>query len=107
MTNYVQEGKVITVTAAAPVASGDVVVVSDMVGVAANAADTGEEVEIAVQGVYTLPKDSAAEAIGQGDTVYATDEGKITTTATDNTACGKAAYASGAGTATVKVRLSN
>jgi predicted RecA/RadA family phage recombinase len=69
MKNYVQEGKTITVTAPAAVASGQYVVVGAIRGVAAFDAASGEPVELATEGVFTLPK-VAADNIAAGDLLY-------------------------------------
>jgi predicted RecA/RadA family phage recombinase len=69
MKNYVMEGKTITVTAPAPVASGQFVTVGAIRGVAAYDAASGEPVEVATEGVFTLPK-VAADSIVPGDLLY-------------------------------------
>jgi len=69
MKNYVQEGKTITVTAPAAVTSGQYVVVGAIRGVAAFDAAQGEPVEVATEGVFTLPK-VAADNIAAGDLLY-------------------------------------
>ena len=69
MKNYVQEGKTITVTAPAAVASGQYVTVGAIRGVAAYDAAQGEPVEVATEGVFTLPK-VAADEITAGDLLY-------------------------------------
>jgi len=69
MKNYVQEGKTITVTAPAVVVSGQYVVVGAIRGVAAFDAAQGEPVEVATEGVFTLPK-VAADNIAAGDLLY-------------------------------------
>lgn len=56
MKNYTQKGDVITVLAPADVSSGDGVVIGSIFGVAVTDANSGAEVEIALTGVYTLPK---------------------------------------------------
>ena len=69
MKNYVQEGKTITVTAPAAVASGQYITVGAIRGVAAFDAAQGEPVELATEGVFTLPK-VAADNIAAGDLLY-------------------------------------
>ena len=69
MKNYVQEGKTITVTAPAAVASGQFIIVGAIRGVAAFDAAQGEPVELATEGVFTLPK-VAADDIAVGDLLY-------------------------------------
>ena len=69
MKNYVQEGKTLTVTAPSAVASGQFITVGAIRGVAAFDAAQGESVELATEGVFTLPK-VAADSIAAGDLLY-------------------------------------
>jgi len=87
MRNYIQPGKSLTVEAPSDVESGDGVLVGKLFGVAANDADSGEEVVIHTEGVFELPKESAGS--GQdwsaGDALYWDDsEDRLTTTASGN-----------------------
>lgn len=61
-TNYVQPGEVIpyTVPADTTIASGDVVKVGQTLGVALSGGTTGDVLQIAISGVFTVPKVSAA-----------------------------------------------
>jgi len=105
MKTFIQEGKIITVTAAANIASGDGVLVGSIFGVAATDAVAGEEVEIGTVGVYELPKLSTA-VIAQGDRVAWDDTAKeITLPGVGLYPVGVATEAAGSSTATVKVRL--
>src|SRR3974390_2875721 len=106
MKNFVQEGDVLTVTAAAAVSGGDVVIIGDLAGIACTDAAIDESVEVNMEGVYTLPK--AAGAVTQGAKLYWDSENKVvTTTAGSNAALGHAAYAADAAGPTVQVRLAN
>lgn len=100
MRNFVQPGKVLTVTAAAAVKSGEFVKVGAIFGVAATDAAAGEDFELQTGEVFEFPKTSA-EAWAVGDVIYATSAGIMTKTATDNTkvgvAVGAAANPSGFG----------
>ncbi len=105
MKTFIQEGNIITVTAAANIASGDGVLVGGIFGVAAADAVAGEEVEIATVGVYELPKLSTA-VIAQGDRVaWNSSTGKVVVPATGMYPIGVATVAAGNGISTVKVRL--
>jgi len=105
MKNYVQEGKTLTVTAPAAVASGDYVVVGAIRGVAAYDAASGEPVEVATEGVFTLPK-VAAEDIAVGDLLYWTGTACTKTAGTGSKPLvGVAVKAAGNGVATVDVKL--
>ena len=69
MKNFVMDANVITVTAPAVTGckSGDVVIVGNLVGIAAYDAAAGDEVELALTGAYRLPK--AAGELHVGDIV--------------------------------------
>lgn len=102
---FIQEGHIITVTAAANITSGDGVLVGIIFGVATTDAVAGEEVEIATVGVYELPKLSTA-VIAQGDRVAWDDTAKqIKLPAAGLYPVGVATETAGNGAATVKVRL--
>lgn len=68
MKNYVQPGMALEITAAAAISSGDVVVVGDLIGIAAADAAIGEKVTLSVSGVYELSKEAAA--MSEGDKVH-------------------------------------
>lgn len=61
MKNHVQRGDVITITAGADITSGQVVKVGRTLGVACHAASSGQPLEVAITGVYNVPKVSGAE----------------------------------------------
>ncbi len=107
MKNFVQEGKTITVAAPATVASGQLVVVGSIVGVAAFDAASGAEVEITVEGVFELPK-VATDVIVQGDKLY-WDSGQAMLTKTAGTGSkpmvGVATAGAGNGVTTVNCLL--
>lgn len=69
MKNYLKSGQNLTFVADADYASGSVVVVGDIVGVNAYDVLTGEEGEIAITGVFTLPKQGAL-AVVMGEKAY-------------------------------------
>jgi predicted RecA/RadA family phage recombinase len=57
MKNFIQDGNVVTAVAGTGgVSSGDVVVEGNLIGVAATDALEGAEYELALTGVYALPK---------------------------------------------------
>jgi len=105
MKNYVQEGKTIAVIAPAAVTSGQYVVVGAIRGVAAYDAAQGEPVEVATEGVFTLPK-VAADNIGAGDLLYWTGTACTKTAGTGSKPLvGVAIKPAGNGAATVNVKL--
>lgn len=83
--NFIQDGKVIThvVPNATTIAAGDVVVIGNLTGVALLAGTAGQEIEVMVEGVFRLPKDSPL-VINQGDRLFwNTTDKEVTKTATD------------------------
>jgi predicted RecA/RadA family phage recombinase len=79
MKNYVQPGKMITVTLAADILSGAGLLIGNLFGVATKSGVTGEQVEFILEGVVALPK-LAAQAQAQGALVYWDDTNKWVTT---------------------------
>lgn len=82
MKNYIQEGGVITVTAPRDVASGELVIIGLVAGVAQHDALTGADLEVATGGVYTLAKASAQAWATVGLAIYAVPATGLATTAT-------------------------
>ena len=68
-TNFVQPGETMTYTAGATHASGDPVLVGVILGIATKAAVSGDVIELAVEGVFTINKDTAL-VISQGDRLF-------------------------------------
>ena len=102
--NHIQEGDVIEVTAAATITSGQMVKTGVLVGVALGDAESGEQVRVALEGVFELPK--ATGAISAGAAVYhVAADNNLSTTASGNTFTGHAVATAASGDATVKVRL--
>ncbi|MFC3690973.1 DUF2190 family protein [Chenggangzhangella methanolivorans] len=105
MRNHVQKGENITIPSPAVVASGDLVVVGALYGVAAGDAETGADLDLVTVGVFDLPKVSAL-AINAGDKVYYDSTAKLVSkTASGNTYIGVAVTAAVNPSATVNVRL--
>lgn len=93
MKNFIQPGEHVTVPAPADLASGDLVAVGALYGVAQADAATGEDVTLVRRGVFELPKTSA-QAWTLGAKIYwAAGTSECTTTATGNTLIGMAAAA--------------
>ena len=90
-TNFIEKGEVLNYTAAnKPIASGDVVIIGNIVGIAKTDIAVGETGAMHITGVYSLPK--AAEAITQGMKVYwNTANGNVTLNKTDSVLIGIAA----------------
>lgn len=107
MRNYLQAGGTVTVTAPANVSSGDVVVVGALVGVAAFDASQNDQVEITMEGVFTLPKKST-DVVATGNLLYwdAVNHYLTLTAGTGSKPlAGAAVAAAGNGITTVNVKL--
>lgn len=106
MKNYVQPGKIIPVIAPADIVSGDGVLIGALFGVASTDAATGADVELAVEGVFELPKEATTDAYNVGDNVKWDAENKRITTSTAAARHGVAVATATATAGTVRVRLS-
>lgn len=80
MKNYLQKGTSVGIPAPKDVASGDVVVVGVLAGVAGHDALAGEQVETHFEGVYSLRK-VAAQAWTVGQVIYVTPASGLCTNA--------------------------
>lgn len=106
MRNFVQSGNTIPVTApAGGVLSGAPVRSGNFFGVAAFDAAASTTVEIALTGVFDLPK-KAADVAAVGALLYWDNAaGKVTITSAGNVLIGAATAAAAGADATVRVRL--
>ncbi len=109
MKTFVQDGDVVTITAPAAVASGQLVRVGLLAGVAVSAAASGAQVEIATEGIYDVTK-AGSQAWTVGQAIYGV--GTTTLVATTATTTGNvllgvavAAVGSGAGETVGRIRL--
>lgn len=111
---YQQKGDVMPkMVAGAALASGQVVVTGSLVGVSLGAYAIGDTAQVALEGVFEVPK--ATGALTHGAAVYwdadgnpvsgTAGTGAATATATDNTLMGYAFDAAASGDATATVRL--
>ena len=102
----IQKGEALNVILTAIVLSGDVVVMSDMVGIAATSGAIGDEIAVSVEGVFALPK-AAGTALAQGKRVYwdATALAVVAVATAPNVQVGYVAYAAAAAALTVSVTL--
>ena len=106
MRNFVQNGVNLTLPAPADVASGDVVVIGSIFGIAAGDAVSGSDVDLVTEGVFNLPKVSAL-AIAIGDVIYYdAGTGLVNKTSSGNTRIGVAVTAAANPSGSVDVRLS-
>ncbi len=109
-TNYVQDGTVMPFTASGAVSSGDPVVIGGLLGVAlADVADT-EVGQASIEGVFSLPKVSAA-VIAAGERVQwdvsatGIEDAAATPATGDLVNVGIAMEAAGNGVTTIAVKL--
>lgn len=108
--NYIQPGEVIDYTAGADIATGDVVVVGNLIGVAITDIANGAVGPAKITGVFELPKVPTA-VIGAGETVNwdldvgAFDDNQAVAAAGDLSGGCVAVAAAGNGDATVMVKI--
>lgn len=104
-TNYVQEGCTVTLTAPdGGVTSGQAVLIGSLFGVCQYSADAGDPVEVALEGVFDLPKASVAIAEG-ADVYWNTSTAQITTVGDGDYIVGAATQAAAQFAGTCRVRL--
>ena len=108
LVKFVSEGAAVDYKPAADVAAGDVVVQSDLIGIARTAIPANMLGSLAVSGIFDFPKSTAAvSAISAGALVYWDAVAKVATkTATGNKQIGKAVTATVDADAVVRVRVS-
>jgi predicted RecA/RadA family phage recombinase len=106
MDNYIQPGKVVTLTAPlGGVVSGKFYQIGQLVVCASGTAKIGEKFEASLEGVYTAPK-ATGQVWSEGAILYFDDAaGKFTTVAEGNLRSGCAVAAAGSSDATGSVRL--
>lgn len=107
MKNFIEHGEVFEWTVSgSPVASGDVVIIGALLGVAAISANVGDLCRARRGGVYTLPSDTGT-AYAQGDTLYWDGTAKrVTKTSSANTKAGVAFTGKASGDTSTPVLLS-
>ena len=103
---FVQDGKYIDYTPGGALASGDVVVQGDLVGVVLRPLAAGELGALAVDGVFDFAKNTGV-AYTVGTILYWDDTNNVVTaTATGNKQIGKVVRAAATTDTTVRMRLS-
>ncbi|SEF44088.1 Predicted phage recombinase, RecA/RadA family [Alcanivorax sp. DSM 26293] len=105
--NFIQRGDNITVIAAALAASGDLIVMGSLFGVALHDAAANEELTLKTGGVWELPKTSADTPAVGADAYWDDAAGEITTVSTDNTKVGVFVEAAAGGETVCRVRLND
>ena len=103
---FIADGKYIDHTPAGALASGDVVVQGDLVGVVLRPLAAGELGSVAVDGVFDFAKNTGV-AYTVGTILYWDDTNNVvTSTATGNKQIGKVVRAAASADTTVRMRLS-
>ena len=107
MKNFVQEGRTVTATAAADISGGTGMLTGNLFGVACHDALNGADVEMQVNGVFDLDKDtSAGSAVTEFGPVYwNAAAGKVTGDNASGPMIGVALAAAADGDAVARVRL--
>lgn len=106
MKNLIQKGDVVTITAPAAGLSGAGLLIGKLFGVLLADVEAGEEVELALTGVYEQPK-TEAQAWTVGAAIYWDDTAKVcTTTVGSNVKIGHALAVAANPSLTGVVRLS-
>lgn len=106
MKTFIQPGNQVSVPAPADVTSGQGVLVGSLFGVAVHDALSGADVELSLEGVYSMAKATGA-AWTVGARLYWDDTAKnLTTTASTNKLAGVAVVAAGSADTTGIIRLS-
>ena len=103
---FIQEGHYIDHTPVSALASGDVVVQGDLVGVTVRPLAAGEIGSIAVDGVFDFTKNTGV-AFTVGTILYWDDTNNVvTTTSAGNKSIGKVVRAAASADTAVRMRLS-
>ena len=106
MQNFIQNGHIITVaTPAGSIASGEGLIVGNIFGVAAYSAAEGDPVELAITGVYKLPKATAAVLTVGARVAWDNTTKNINAPGAGRFPVGVATEAAGNGITSVTVRL--
>ncbi|UVO29919.1 DUF2190 family protein [Bradyrhizobium arachidis] len=107
MKNYIQPGKMVTATApAGGTVSGTAYLIGSLFGVAATTQAVGEDVEIATEGVFELPKVAAQAWAAAFAAVYWDNTAKnVTNVSAGNTKIGINMKAQGAADTVARIRL--
>ncbi|MFP9227605.1 DUF2190 family protein [Pectobacterium cacticida] len=104
-TNYVQDGKTISITAdASAIASGELVAVGDVVAVALVDIAAGATGDGLTEGVFSGPK-LAADVIARGSKVYLNADGVLQLASESATYAGIAWDAAASGVTVVDVKI--
>lgn len=105
MRNFIQQGDIITVIAPVALSSGQGVLIGNLFGVATKAASVGSGLELATQGVFTLPKAANIALDACARVSWDAANNQIVAPAAGMAPVGVAILAAANGTTSVRVRL--
>lgn len=105
MKNYIQPGNTLGFIATAALSSGQPTVIGSHFGVVCNDVANGEEGQLALTGVFELPKVAADNATQFEKAYWDESESKVTTTETDNVLIGTFATPAAADSTFAGIRL--
>lgn len=106
MRNFVQPGSTVAATApAGGITSGAGVLIGALFGIASTTATEGSAVEVALVGVFDLPKAPAAAIASGGKVSWDPVAGQVDAPGAGLVPIGAAIAAAGNGTTTIRVRL--
>ena len=109
-TNYTQQGAVMDYVASATISSGDVIAIGEQIGIALVDMVSGDTAAVAIEGVFTVAKVSAA-VITQGESVIwdssaeEFDDNAATPASGDISKCCIAMESGAATTTTIDIKL--
>ena len=105
MRNYIQKGDNVTFPAPSAYLSGDVVVIGDIVGIAAGDAPEDEPLDVVTRGVFRLDK-VGANSFSIGDKIYWDATSKLATSVeSGNVHIGTCTKIAVSGSASVETKL--
>jgi len=100
-----QRGLTIDYTLTKDVKSGDVIVLEEMIGIAAVSGLVGEKIAVEIEKVWII-KANSSDSIKVGQKVYFDDKNKqLTSVSTNNTYAGRAMSAKTATAGTIDVKI--
>lgn len=105
MRNFIQPGRTVTIPAPSNVVSGQFVGVGQLFGVSASDAASGAPMDLVTEGVFELPKESAA-VLTVGAYAYWNGAALDVESTGADQAIGVIVEAAGSGATTAKVRFS-
>lgn len=104
-TTLVQNGDTLSYTCTGNVTKGALLTFTAMVGVALDTGVTGDIINVALRGVFTVTRTAASTLTAVGANAYATSTGAVVATTTSNVFCGKLFAAAATADTTAQVAI--